>query len=170
MIGDRGATTVGMPELAMRAALAHLDEAQTFQDRDDDARSKRRNTAHELGDFERLGANKGGFQRRLSILAQHVDHFEQIDAELVERGALRVRARPPGHIPDEEAGVLITLDDGSEGAHAKSCESPPKSLSQLGQAQIELTFGCAAAAFIKCRWAATRYRKVRQSVAAHLLP
>lgn len=30
MIRDRGAATIGMPELAVGAALAHLDEAQTF--------------------------------------------------------------------------------------------------------------------------------------------
>jgi hypothetical protein len=35
---------------------------------------------------------------------------------------------------------------------------------------VTLASSCAAAAFIKCRWAAAPYRKVRQGAAAHLLP
>ena len=35
--------------------------------------------------------------------------------------------------------------------------------------QRRITFGCAVAASIRCRWAAARYRKIRQSAVAHLL-
>ena len=35
---------------------------------------------------------------------------------------------------------------------------------------LGLTFGCAVAASIKCKWAAVRHRQVKKSSAAHLLP
>src|SRR5690606_13325543 len=42
------------------------------------ARSKRRNATHALGDFEHLRSDESGFQRRLPILPQHVDHFKEV--------------------------------------------------------------------------------------------
>ena len=43
-------------------------------------------------------------------------------------------------------------------------------LAVLNCSVMRITFGCAVAASIKCRWAAAPYRKVRQGAAAHLLP
>ena len=47
MIWDGRATTVSMTKLFVRAALAHLDEAEGFQYRNDLTRAKRRNATHE---------------------------------------------------------------------------------------------------------------------------
>ena len=90
------AATIPMPELAVRPSLAHLHEAQAFQDRDRDARSQRRNTSHGSGDFECLRPNECRIQRRFAVLEQHVDDFEEVRPQLVQSGTLRMRARQPG--------------------------------------------------------------------------
>lgn len=50
-------------------------------------------------------------------------------------------------------------------ANLDSGHFPEKQMACVG-----LTFRCAAAALIECRWAAVRYRKLQKSTAAHLLP
>ena len=106
-----------MPELAVRPTLANLHEAEAFQNRDDDPRSQRRNAAHGLDDFECLRPDEGRVQRRLAVLEQHVDDFEQVRPQFVQGGALRVRARPAGNVADEETRVLIPFNHSSIGAH-----------------------------------------------------
>lgn len=106
-----------MPELAVRTSLPYLDEPQADEDRDDDTRSERRDAPHRLGDFQRLGAHECGLERRLTVLAEHLDDLEQVRAKLVKRRTLRVCAGPTWNVSDEEAGVLVSLNYGGIGLH-----------------------------------------------------
>lgn len=45
-----------------------------------------------------------------------VDNFPEVPAKLIQRLALRVRARPAGNVPDEQVRFLVAFDDGCEGA------------------------------------------------------
>jgi hypothetical protein len=101
----------------MRATLSHLDEPQAEEDRNDDARSEWWDAPHRSGHVQSLRADECGFQRRLTVLTEHLDDLEQILAKLIQRRALRVRAGPPRHVADEETGVLISFNDRSVGSH-----------------------------------------------------
>ena len=55
-------------------------------------------------------------------------------------------------------------------AEKRAARTKPESVRGAQFGPVAITSSCAAAAFIRCRWAAAPYRKVRQGAAAHLLP
>jgi len=98
---DAGSSSVGREErIAIRTA-----------DGDDDSRSQRRDVPHGLRDVEGLRSDEGGFEEGLALFAEQVDDFEKVGAKFVERRALRVGARPAGHVAYKKAGIPITLDN-----------------------------------------------------------
>jgi hypothetical protein len=66
------------------------------------------------------GLRLGRLQLRLAIFAEEVDDFEQVGTQLIERRTLRMGARPAGYLPNKKAGVPISLDYRSVGAHGNS--------------------------------------------------
>jgi len=122
VIRYRGRTPIGVPKLLMGTALADLNEAETGQDGDHDARTQRGDASYGSRDVEGLCSHEGGFELRLAIFAEEVDDFEQVGAQLIERRTLRMGARPAGYVPNKKAGVPISLDYRSVRAQGNSEE------------------------------------------------
>ncbi len=70
MIRYRGRAPIGVPKLLVGTALADLNEAETGQDGDDDARMQRWDAPHGSRDVERLRSHEGGFELGLAIFAE----------------------------------------------------------------------------------------------------
>ena len=55
---------------------------------------------------------------RLTILEQHLDHLAEVVLQLAIVRTLGVRAGPPRDMPNEQAGLRITLNDHWECSHS----------------------------------------------------
>jgi hypothetical protein len=70
VIRYRGRAPIGVPKLLVGTALADLNEAETGQDGDDDARTQRWDAPHGSRDVESLRSHEGGFELGLAIFAE----------------------------------------------------------------------------------------------------
>ena len=105
------ATTVGMPKLAVRASLADLCEPELPQKRHDLARLQDRRLGHGLRHVDGLSADELAFESGVAVFKEHFNHFLEIRPQLVERLALAVSPREPGHPRHVQARVSVPLDD-----------------------------------------------------------
>jgi hypothetical protein len=64
-----------------------------------------------------LKAEKLGFQPRLAVLQQELDHLGEVRLKLVEGCPLGMSPRPTRHLPDVETGVEVSPDDRRERLH-----------------------------------------------------
>jgi hypothetical protein len=64
-----------------------------------------------------LYSDKLGLELRLAILKKHAHDFLKVALEFVEALALAVGPRPARNMPNEQAGVWVTLDDEVEAPH-----------------------------------------------------
>lgn len=104
-----GALASIVAELLVRTTLPHLHKAQSQQDCDDLGRFEYRDTSHYSGDHDRLYTHELRVEFGLSVFQEHFQHFPQIGIQFVEAGALRMRAREPRNITNEESGLGVTL-------------------------------------------------------------
>jgi hypothetical protein len=72
-----------------------------------------------LVDEDRLRAGELCLERGIAVLQEHGDHLTQVSVQLVEAVPLAVGPGEPGHLPDEDAGLRISLDDSSVSAHMR---------------------------------------------------
>jgi len=70
----RGRATIGVAELLVRTALAHLGKPERQQNGNDLARLENRDARHS-GHDHGLRADEFGFELGLAIVEQHGDHF-----------------------------------------------------------------------------------------------
>jgi hypothetical protein len=117
---DGSGATVRVPELLVRATLPDLREAVGLQQSDDFPRSQDGNGAHSSGDLDSTHIDELGLEIRLAILEEHFDDLSEILLKLIDVGALRVGTGPSGHIPDQDAGFWIALNNELEGSHRSS--------------------------------------------------
>jgi hypothetical protein len=108
-----------MSVLAVRTALAYLNESETDKDRGDLPRLEDGNVAHRLRDLHRLRSDELPVKLWCAVLEQHGDDLFEVLAELVEGGALRVRTWPPGYVADEQPRGLVALDDRRESSRVQ---------------------------------------------------
>jgi len=113
---DGGRAAVGVSELLVRAALAHFDEAEPREDRDDLARLKNRDARHSFDD-DGLRADEFGLELRFAVLEQHRNHFAKIRVQLIERRSLAVRSRESRYVAHVEARIRAVLDNGGKSGH-----------------------------------------------------
>jgi hypothetical protein len=111
---------IDVAKLLVRAALAHLDEAQRGENGNDLAGFEDRDTRHS-GDDDGLRAHKLRLELGLAIVQEHGDHLLEIGIEFVERFGLAVRAWEPGHITHIELRVGATFDYRGIGMHSEAC-------------------------------------------------
>ncbi len=116
-----------MSVLAVRAALANLNESETHKNRSDLPRLEDGNVAHELRDLHGLRSDELPLELWCSVLKQHRYDFFEVLAEFVECGALRVGARSSGNVADEQPCGFVTLYDRRKALHEPMipCEGPP---------------------------------------------
>ncbi len=112
---NRCATTIGMCELLVGAALPDLSEAQSDQDRDDFARLENRKPRHLGGD--RLDPYEFALQLGFAILEEHCDDFTEVLGQLFLRLSLGVSAGKPGDVADQKPRLGIALNYGREFSH-----------------------------------------------------
>lgn len=111
-----GRTSVGVAILPVGSALSNLDEPEALQNPGDLPRLQDRYVAH-LRDLDGLRADEFSLQLWLAVLEKHGDDLLEVLSQLVDAGALRVRARPPWDIAHEQTRVWVPFDDRSEGPH-----------------------------------------------------
>ena len=116
-----------MAVLPVRTALAYLDEAEPFESSRDLARLEDGNGPHPSSDLDGLSPDVLGFEPGLAIFEQHRDDLGEVGAKLVERGSLRVCARPPRHIADEQPCIGLAFDHGGVLAHGWIVARRPRS-------------------------------------------
>lgn len=121
MIWHRGAASVWVTILHVRAALADKNEAHCFQDATDLARLENWGLRHGLRrKSNALSADELSFQFRLTILQEHLDHFAEIALELLQRFTLRMRASEARNVTDIQASIGTSFDDCREFFHEAS--------------------------------------------------
>jgi hypothetical protein len=98
-----------MAKLFVRSALTDFDEAQRGKDRDDFAGFEDRDARH--SDDDGLRADEFGFELGFAVFEQHGDDFAKVGVQLVEGGALTVRAPESRHIAHVKLRVRTMLDD-----------------------------------------------------------
>lgn len=101
----RGAFAVRVAELFVRTALTHLDEAKGNQNGDDLARLEDGYVSHSSGNRDVLNPDELGFELGLAVFEKHADDFLEVAVELVERFALRMRARKARNETDKQPGL-----------------------------------------------------------------
>jgi len=124
---NRRYAAIRMSILAVRTTLANLNKSESGQDGGDLPRLENGNVAHRLGDLHRLRSDELPLKLGRAIFEQHRDDLLEVLAELVEGGALRVRAGPAWDVADEQARSLVALDDCRKALHREMipCEGPP---------------------------------------------
>jgi len=96
--------------------LSNLDESEALENPGDLPRLQDRYVAH-LGDLNGLRTDELPLQLWLAVLKEHGDDLFEVLSQLVDAGALRVGARPPWDISNEQTCVRVAFDDRSEGPH-----------------------------------------------------
>ena len=91
---NRCATTIGMCELLMGAALSDFSEAQSHKDGDDFARLENRKPRPLGGD--RLDSYEFALQLGFAILQQHFDDFTEVPGQLLLSLSLGMSTGKPG--------------------------------------------------------------------------
>ena len=102
----------------MGTTLSNESEAVTFQQALDVPWLQNRDGAHDLRDLDRVGADELCLEPWFPILQQERHNLAEIVQQLVNARALGMSARPAWDVADEQPGVGITFDDGSECAHS----------------------------------------------------
>jgi hypothetical protein len=82
----------------------------------------------------RLGANKLGFQARLTVFQKHGDYFLHVLLQFVERLALGVCAGETGDVSNIEVSIRATFDDYGKRSHGIT--SPEKEQKLSGKKSI----------------------------------
>lgn len=110
---------VGVTKLLVRPALPDLDEGESFESRDDLARSQNGQGSHAafLCDANSLSTDEFSFAGRITILEQHGHDLLEVGSQLFLGVALAMRARKPRHIADEKTGIGVAFYNGSERVH-----------------------------------------------------
>lgn len=120
----RGAASLAIPELFVRATLADFDKAQPNQQGDNLLGFEYRRLAHASGNGHVLYADELRFHHRLAVFQQHGDDFAQIVVDLIQRFALRMGTGKSWHETSEQAGLRTTFDhrriNSHHGLHWKS--------------------------------------------------
>jgi hypothetical protein len=98
-----------------------------------------------LRDLDGLRADELALELRFAVLEEHGRDLFEVLAKLVERRTLRMRTRPAGDIPDEEARLRVALDDSGEAPHPTRVtrhplvnKKPPKGCLEEGQVSLTL--------------------------------
>ena len=112
---NRCATTIGMCELLVGAALPDFSEAQSDQDGDDFARLENRKPRHLGGD--RLDPYEFALELGFAILQEHFDDFTEVLGQLLLSLSLGVSTRKPGNVADEKPRLGVALNYGREFSH-----------------------------------------------------
>jgi hypothetical protein len=115
MNGNRRATTIGMCELLMGAALPDFGEAQSQKDGDDFARLENRKPRHLGGD--RFDTYEFALQLGFAILQEHFDDFTEVLGQLLSSLSLGMSTRKPGDVAYEESRLGVPLNYGCEFSH-----------------------------------------------------
>ena len=105
-----------MAILPVGSALSNLDGSEALQNPGDLPRLQDGDVPH-LRDLNGLRTDELPLQLWLAVLKKHGDDLFEVLSQLVDAGALRVRARPPWDISNEQTRVRIPLDDRSERPH-----------------------------------------------------
>jgi hypothetical protein len=69
-----------------------------------------RDVSHCSRNHNGLDAHELRVELWFSVFEKHFEHLAKIRVQFVEAGALRVRARETGHIPDEQTCLRVTLN------------------------------------------------------------
>ena len=112
---NRCATTIGMCELLMGAALPDLSEAQSHKDRDDFARLKNPKPRHLGGD--RFDTYEFALQLGFAILQEHFDDFTEVLGQLLLSLSLGMSTGKPWDVADEKSRLGIALNYSCEFSH-----------------------------------------------------
>ena len=100
-----------MPELLVGATLPHLGKTETLQNRNHLPRFEEQALLPLSGQRHALRSDELSFERWLTVLQQHFNHFVKVSIELIERVALRVSSRKSWDIPDVKSRFRISFDD-----------------------------------------------------------
>ena len=119
---NRCATTIGMRELLMGAALPDFSEAQSHKDEDDFARLENRKPRHLGGD--RFDTYEFALQVGFAILQEHSDDFTEVLGQLLSSLSLGMSTRKPGDVADEKSRLGVPLNYGCEFSHCPTLPSP----------------------------------------------
>ena len=108
-----------MAILLVRTALTYFGESKFLQRCRYFARPEHRQPSHRLNaDF--LRPDEFRFQLRFAVFQEHGHDLAQIRLQLILRRPLRMGAREPGDVANEEVRLRVSLDDCREGSHAIS--------------------------------------------------
>ena len=113
VVRDRRRSSVRVPILAVRTALAREDESKHEQPRLDFPGFQNRNVSHrqrpeaflaavQSCDSELIGSDKRRLEPRLPVLEQHRDDFLEVGAQFLDGRALRMCTRPAWNMADKE--------------------------------------------------------------------
>ena len=112
---NRCATTIGMCELLVGAAVPDFSEAHGHKDRNDFARLENRKPRHLGGD--RFDTYEFALQLGFAILQEHSDDFTEVLGQLLSSLSLGMSTRKPRDVAYEKSRLGVPLNYGCEFSH-----------------------------------------------------
>ena len=112
---NRCATTIGVCELLVGAALPDFSEAQSDENGDDFTRLENPKPRHLGGD--RLDPHEFALQLGFAILQEHFDDFTEVLGQLLLSLSLGMSTGESGDVADEKSRLGVPLNYSCEFSH-----------------------------------------------------